>query len=301
MGKTELYFGYGLGLAGVALPYLIEHLSGSTTTATVVCVLCLLAATVLLFLGYRSKAQVDGDAVAVGLFGGEIPPPPASELRQPEGIGQTGTPPFSLVRPYMERVSEQIFRNVEEVNRRANQRKPKLVVFGYAYPDLCCGDDCVWRSGVGSKALVFNIRNDPHEDGVGIDAAGVRAQILFTYSNGWPGPSFSPLPWIGERYGIINIPTGTERQLLIGIKMGPGGSAQGWMGYTTSRLNQDQDGDPDVLRGNSLADNGVLTLKLIAVVGGDALVVHESYREWMVDFGLNHPTFREIPKPQPTV
>jgi hypothetical protein len=121
----------------------------------------------------------------------------------------------------------------------AAMRRPNLVIYGHTYPDLECGSDSVWRpwrSGHRSKGLVLNIRNDPREDGTGTDAIGVRTQVLFTHSNGYPGPSFSALPRIGERYGIVGIPTGTEKQVLVGIKMGPGGQGHGWMGYATSRL-----------------------------------------------------------------
>src|SRR5271166_3486700 len=76
MRKAELFFGYAFVLAGVGLPYLIEHLSGSSTVATYTCASCILLALVLLFLGYRSKGEEEDRAVAVGLFGGEIPSPP---------------------------------------------------------------------------------------------------------------------------------------------------------------------------------------------------------------------------------
>lgn len=58
------------------MPYLIEHLSGSSTVATCTSALCLFVAIILLFLGYRSKGEEGDSGVAAGLFGGQIPEPP---------------------------------------------------------------------------------------------------------------------------------------------------------------------------------------------------------------------------------
>jgi hypothetical protein len=87
MRKTELFFGYAFALAGVSLPYLIEHLSGSAAAALWTCVLLLAAAAVLLFLGHRSREQ---DVAVESLFHGAIPVPP--KLKPPSLIFVFGAP-----------------------------------------------------------------------------------------------------------------------------------------------------------------------------------------------------------------
>jgi hypothetical protein len=77
--------------------------------------------------------------------------------------------------------------------------RPKLTVYGYQYPDLELDANQVWQCQGSQKGLAFNVRNDMYDNGAGTDAAGVRVQVIFLHSNGVPGPSFSTVPWIGER------------------------------------------------------------------------------------------------------
>lgn len=195
-------------------------------------------------------------------------------------------------------------RIVAEMDRRRHDsaasevQKPNLVVWTAVYQMLDLGADHVWRSGSKYRGLVVKVRNDPNEDGKGVKAINVRAQTIFEGDTGAQGPIFSPVPWLGEKYGIIDIPVLADKQLLIGIKVGAGGSGGGWTGYQTSRLSPECDRETDVMNGHDLVDNGKITLKIISEVDGQSQVIHESQGSWNIDFALNHPSFTLVSKPQ---
>ncbi len=177
--------------------------------------------------------------------------------------------------------------------------EPNLKISGFAYPSVALRPDGVWRheniaDATNSKALVFNVRNDAYKDGFGFEAKSVRAQLFFEYDDRIPGPSFSPLAWLWEPHGIIDIPVGTEKQLLVGVKLVSGG----WMGYTNSRLFSTDVYDSGRMRGDYLPDRTVtMILLLIADVQGSSKVIFKAYFDWKVDYGTNHPIFSQKPEP----
>jgi hypothetical protein len=179
--------------------------------------------------------------------------------------------------------------------------RPNLSIYG---PQFCAGlgccDDEVWRlkrTG-GLIALVCSVKNDMHQDGTGAVASGVRVQTAFTYKSGAHGPSFSAVPWIGERYAITDIPAGTQKEFLSGIKNGPGGQGYGWTGYANRRLGPEHATETGVMRSFDLPDDGMMEIKVIALIGDEATLLHESYFSWKISFDLNHPQWMQIPKPQ---
>jgi hypothetical protein len=81
MRRTERYFGFGLLLAGVGLPFLVEKLSGSTTAAIWTCIVCLLGAIVLIYLSFQKGQDAPEDDSS--LFGRGAIPAPESQERDP--------------------------------------------------------------------------------------------------------------------------------------------------------------------------------------------------------------------------
>lgn len=186
-------------------------------------------------------------------------------------------------------------RNIAQTAPRID---PNLMIYGFAYPDIALHADGIWRHDYSEgtrKGLVLNIRNDTYEDGTGIEGKAIRAQLFFEYDKGIQGPSFSPLPWVSESYGMIDIPVGTQKQVLIGVKCSSGG----WMGYANTRLNSTHAGEKNAMLGDYLPDRPVtMTLVLIADVFGHSKAIFKAYFDWKVDYSSNHPSFSQKPAPR---
>src|SRR5262249_43302674 len=120
----------------------------------------------------------------------------------------------------------------------------------------------IWREGYSQyarKAFVLHFENRPSENGKGAPAEKLRAQIFWTYDNGSPGPTFSPSFWIDEGCGMIDIPVGWAKKLLIGIKTGLEGGYY-WEGYSNPRI---KIGDKHAMDGQPVPSHGTMLLKLI--------------------------------------
>lgn len=164
--------------------------------------------------------------------------------------------------------------------QKQSERRPNIDDHGYVYRKVIKTDG-VWMvhpEGASLNGLLFDFSNDPDEDGNGVDAKALRAQLIFTYPDEIPGPRFSPLYWIGERHGSIDMQLGKGKQLLIGIKAG-----SGWVGFA----NQESTTQSDELPFRSCR----MTLQIIGDMSGSSVVLYKKYFDWKIDLGTNHPTF----------
>jgi hypothetical protein len=171
------------------------------------------------------------------------------------------------------------------------ERKPRLVYSAFQFVNPTYDKETAfWREHTeqqqGTKAVVFHFANLPYDDGKGVPAVGVRAQVVWQYHNGSPGPSFFPAAWIDEALGLVDIPVGFSKKLIIGIKCG---SADGyyWDGYSNPRIDEK---DKHRLDGQMVPDRGKVLVKLIGTTGE---VWFEQTWEWSEDFqNGGHPSFR---------
>jgi hypothetical protein len=179
--------------------------------------------------------------------------------------------------------------DTKESATESRERDPRLTINAYRYPRLVLEPNSeTWREGTSndkftSKGLVFLVQNDPHDDGTCIPAEGLRAQLIWTYNNGSPGPSFSPAPWLCESLGIINLQAGTSGSLLVGTAC-----QNYWTGWANPRTSQ------AALPGNRsemVPHNGLLFVRL----SGPKRIWFEAYLKWEIDYSYNHPFFRQIP------
>jgi hypothetical protein len=180
---------------------------------------------------------------------------------------------------------------ISDQNKRAElpkpDRLPRLTIYAYRYPDVVL-DAGMWRDANTSdnyykKGLILLVRNDVYDDNSGIPANGLRVQLIWTYANGSPGPSFCPAPWLCEPLGIIDIPVGASGRLLIGTK-----NQNYWDGWANLRTSQTAHPTSE---SDMLPDRGTLRVKMI---GATNTVWFEAYLKWETDLTYNHPRFRQI-------
>lgn len=149
-----------------------------------------------------------------------------------------------------------------ELPRKEKSRKPRLVHVAYQFVNVIFDSNSgIWRersSQYHSRAFVFHFTNEVYEDGGG-EPANLRAQIAWMYENGVVGVTFSPAAWVDEECGMVDIPVGWSKKLIIGVKTGSGLEAF-WMGYSNPRVKL---GDKHSLDGQALPLSGTMLIKLI--------------------------------------
>ncbi|HXW93280.1 MAG TPA: hypothetical protein VEK33_22215 [Terriglobales bacterium] len=180
----------------------------------------------------------------------------------------------------------------DSLRTEISQRKPRLVWSAFQFVDATYDKDSgIWReqwSEYKQKGFVLQFANLPFDDGKGVPAASVRAQIIWRYKNGSPGPSFFPAAWIDEEYGMVDIPVSYSKKLLIGIKAGIQGSYY-WDGYSNPRIDA---ADRHRLDGQPLPYDGTMLIKLI---GATDEVWYEQQWEWKEDLEHgSHPSIRQL-------
>lgn len=169
---------------------------------------------------------------------------------------------------------------------------PDIEMTGYQYLWLKPDHNHVWRIDLeGRKSLLFIFTNNPDEDGKGLDAFAVRAQVSFEWDTGARGPSFSPVPWLGEEHAFIDIPLGVEKKAVIGVSLG---QQMGWSGQTYKRLNSNWPKGTSPSESNPIPDRGKMVVQLIASVGGKSQAIWKSCFSWKVEYSTNHPWFNQI-------
>jgi hypothetical protein len=131
------------------------------------------------------------------------------------------------------------------------------------------------------KACVLIIQNDTYQDGKGVAAVDVRAQISWKYDNDSPGPIFAPAAWLDEECGKIDIPVGWTKKLLIGIKC-----SNYWDGYDNRRIEISQGRQS---RSEMVPSDGVFTVKLIDST--DEVLLEKKFN-WTPDIQYNRPRMR---------
>jgi hypothetical protein len=170
-------------------------------------------------------------------------------------------------------------------------RKPRLLWSVFQFPTVKWDDSGIWReqwSEPRQKAFVLHFANLPYDDDKkGVPANGVRAQILWQYKNGAPGPVFFPAAWVDEPCGKVDIPVSWSKKLLIGIKSGTT-SGYYWNGYSNPRI---EPTDQHCLDGQMVPNDGTLSIKL---VGDSGEVWYEGKWEWVEDLQYAHPQIRQL-------
>lgn len=171
-----------------------------------------------------------------------------------------------------------------------DNRDPRLIVYAHRYLDVALEHDTgIWKEsnpqdGYKRKSLIFQIRNDVHDDKSGIPADGLRAQLIWKYANGNPGPNLSPVPWLDEPLGIIDIPVGATARLLVGTK-----NQNYWDGWANLRTS----GSARPANENDmLPHHGILLMRMIG--GKNNKVWFEAHLSWKIHPAYNHPEFCQI-------
>jgi hypothetical protein len=183
--------------------------------------------------------------------------------------------------------------NQEGINQsRGDTRKPRLEVTGLQFINVLYDQERgIWREKWGercSKAYVIHFANFPYDDGKGITASHLRAQLIWQYANGFQGPSFFPAAWADEEQGMIEMPVGYARKLIIGIRAGTS-EAYYWDGYSNPRVNEK---DRHAMDSQPLPSHGTLFLKLI---GRPDEVWYDQKWKWEENFQYNnHPTLTPL-------
>jgi hypothetical protein len=140
-------------------------------------------------------------------------------------------------------------------------RKPNLKLEQTRYPEMRLDHSGAWMedwTGHTPRGFVIIVRNDTYEgEDNGTPAMGLRAQIWWEYNNGVGGPNLSPAPWVGEECGIVDIPVGFSKELILGIK----GSDGMWMGWTNPKIHPG--GAPCAKANDMLPDYGIMHVRLI--------------------------------------
>ena len=195
----------------------------------------------------------------------------------------------------LELAGQQIREKDSELRRLQHpqpERKPRVACSAHQFTDIT-SDNGTWREQWGQhryKAKVLHVTNLEYEDGKGTPANDLRAQIVWEYVNGSPGPAFRPAAWIDEELGIVNIPVGCSKKLILGVKHEshvPLGAY--WDGYSNPRISA---GDKHSLDGQCLPSHGTFVVKLI---GGTGEVWHEEKWEWEEDVAHGaHPTVKPL-------
>ena len=94
--------------------------------------------------------------------------------------------------------------------------------------------------------------------------------------------------WIDEEYGMIDIPVGWAKKLVIGIKAGSEGGYY-WEGYSNPRM---EGNDKHALDGQMLPDHGTMLLRLIDSTNE---VLYERKFSWEEDLQhRSHPRLKEL-------
>ena len=170
-----------------------------------------------------------------------------------------------------------------------NNRHPRLIVYAHRFFDVVLDPSTGrWRESNPQdayklKSLIFQIRNDVHDDKSGVPADGLRAQLTWKYANGNPGPNLSPIPWLDEPLGIINLPVGATARLLVGTK-----NQNYWDGWANLRTSETAAPSSEH---DMLPHHGVLVMRMI---GGTNKVWFEAHLKWKLDPTFNHPEFQQI-------
>jgi hypothetical protein len=170
------------------------------------------------------------------------------------------------------------------------ERKPRLIWTAFQFVDAIYDkESAFWREGwheYRRKAFVIHFANLLYDDGKGVPALKVRAQIIWQYHHGAPGPLFFPAAWIDEECGLIDIPVGFSKKLIIGMKSGSEGGYY-WEGYSNPRIDGN---DKHRLDGQPVPNHGTLLVKLI---GATDEVWYEQKWEWEEDLQHgSHPRIR---------
>lgn len=174
--------------------------------------------------------------------------------------------------------------------RTVPERKPQMVWSAFQFVNATYDKEAAfWRdewSEHCGKAFVLQFTNMTYDNGRGVPALGVRAQVVWHYHNGSPGPSFSPAAWIDEALGLVDIPVGFSKKLIVGIKAGSEGGYY-WEGYSNPRIDAK---DRHRLDGQMIPYLGSMVVKLI---GGTGEVWFEQKWEWEEDLQHgSHPRIR---------
>jgi hypothetical protein len=174
--------------------------------------------------------------------------------------------------------------------KAAPQRKPRLIYAAYQFVNATYDKEAAfWReqwSEHAPKAFVLHFANLTYDDdSKGIPALGVRASVIWQYHNGAPGPSFFPAAWIDEECGLVDIPVGFSKKLIVGIKSGSEGGYY-WNGYSNPRIDAN---DKHNLDGQTVPYLGTMLVKLIGETGE---VWFENKWEWEED--LQHGSHPRI-------
>jgi hypothetical protein len=148
----------------------------------------------------------------------------------------------------------------------------------------------IWREKweqYSTKAFVFHFRNEVY-DGGGGESAIVKAQLSWEYKHGAVGVTFSPGAWMDEPCGVVEIPVGWSKKLIIGIRNGPSGTFY-WDGYSNPRIKST---DTHRLDGQPIPYDGFLTIKLI---GATNEIWFEGRFRWTEDLQhQSHPSVTRL-------
>jgi len=162
-------------------------------------------------------------------------------------------------------------------------RKPNLILSGSQYLDVQRDDTEVWREKwvpqTPPKGLLFVFRNDPYPDGKGVPALGLRAQILWEYDSGIPGPTCGPAPWLDEEYGIVDIPVGVTKKLWLAVRY-----SEYWSGFANPRTSEMQ---KPSFSSDLIPIRGTMQVRLM----GEMELWFNAKFDWKIDERTSHPRF----------
>ena len=134
------------------------------------------------------------------------------------------------------------------------------------------------------KACAVHITNNLDDSlGRGTEAKRLRAQAVWTYSHDAVGPRFTPVAWIGEELGQVELPVGLTKRILVATRDLSGAH---WDGWSNSRLEK---GQRIQLKSDMVPFSGTLVIKLID--SNDELLAETKW-EWDEDPHTHWPLFR---------
>lgn len=113
-------------------------------------------------------------------------------------------------------------------NHRAT---PRIIQIGFQCENLTLDQDSKWRENGEFQSVLMTFANEPNPDGTAAEAREIRAQVIWRHNTGERGESFSYAPWLHEPYGVINLPVGATKSVIVAVQRG-----SEWHGYTNSRV-----------------------------------------------------------------
>ena len=184
----------------------------------------------------------------------------------------------------------------EHIHRCIKGKKPKLAYVAHQFIDVTFDHTSgIWldkSSQYSSKAFVLHFAN-LDDDGHGVPARGLRAQIRWEYSHNSSGPAFMPAAWADEERGVVDIETGCSKKLIIGIRHDSPGMPLGtyWEGISNPRT---LPGDRHRLDIQPIPSHGKFIIRFI----WENEVLCEVPFSWEEDLRFNAtPTVRQLPIP----